>query len=259
MRIVRPLVRKATKTVVYPLAPIVPVAKSLTVGTRRGNLNRKELRKQTELLERQTALLAQQAHAAQSSAVPDRMVTPDGRWVSYDGGNTYQSTGVPAAPPSDAWYLHPSQQTITPGARAVILCLTCKGRFDVDAGETAYTCPSCGAQNHLRLCPGCAAVIHIPAALAKAGRWRAIKCSKCRTKKPWPKWDQRPVTAAQYAARFTGATPDRRLARASSVEVSAPARTNLGIAEELGKLSRLRDDGVLTNAEFDAAKARLLE
>jgi hypothetical protein len=78
------LLRKATKIVVYTAVPVAGPAKAAVFGTRRGNLNRKEVRAQTALLERQTALLSAQAHRA----APLR--TPDGQWVSYDGGNTYQ-------------------------------------------------------------------------------------------------------------------------------------------------------------------------
>jgi hypothetical protein len=43
--------RKATKTVVYTAVPIAGPIKAAAVGTRSGNLKRKEMRKQTKLLE----------------------------------------------------------------------------------------------------------------------------------------------------------------------------------------------------------------
>ena len=95
MRIIRPLVRKATKVVVYPLMPVVPITKSLTVGTRRSNQSRAEIKKQTGLIEDQNRLLSQQIEqserqAQRGSSETGGMTTPDGRWVSYDGGETYQ-------------------------------------------------------------------------------------------------------------------------------------------------------------------------
>jgi hypothetical protein len=38
----------------------------------------------------------------------------------------------------------------------------------------------------------------------------------------------------------------------------AGARSTPSVADELAKLDRLRDDGVITEAEFQAQKARLL-
>jgi hypothetical protein len=267
MRIVRPLIRKATKTVVYPMAPIVPITKSVAFGTRRGNLNRKELRKQTELLEQQNAILAQQAQqndvraqlGQQVAYDPAPMVTPDGKWASYDGGITYvanaaqqsalRSTNTQARPPqaasapSGSWYVHPSRQAIASHTRATVECFTCHARFDVPASQTSYTCPSCPAQNHLRLCPGCSKVVHIPHAVTEGG----IKCKSCGIGAPWAKWDERPVTAAQYAYVLVP-RPD----------TAAQPTASSSIADELAKVAKLHDDGVLTDAEFASAKARLL-
>ena len=52
--------RKATKVVVYTAIPVAGPLKAATMGTRRGNLNRKEVRKQTSMLAQQNTLLAQQ-------------------------------------------------------------------------------------------------------------------------------------------------------------------------------------------------------
>jgi hypothetical protein len=76
--------RKAAKVVVYTAIPVAGPAKAAVFGTRRGNLHRKETCRQTALLERQNRLLAAQAPR------PATLVTPDGQWVSYDGGDTYQ-------------------------------------------------------------------------------------------------------------------------------------------------------------------------
>ena len=54
------LLRKATKVVLYTALPFTGPLKAATMGTRRGNLNRKEVRKQTALLQQQNALLARQ-------------------------------------------------------------------------------------------------------------------------------------------------------------------------------------------------------
>jgi hypothetical protein len=247
MRIIRPLVRKATKTIVYPLAPIVPVTKSVAFGTRRGNLNRKEVRRQTGLLKQQNALLEQ--HAAlleqqqqQTPGGSGPMVTPDGKWVSYDGGETYQATAQTTAQPSTFPEL-PS--ALANSSTAAIACIACKERFDVPASQTAYTCPACGAQYHLRLCPGCSTVVHVAHSIATSGR--RVKCLKCRTAKPWAQWDRRPVTAVQYAALVGRMTPQ-----------PAAAVVPLSVADEIGKLAKLHDDGALSDAEFASAKARLL-
>ncbi|WP_227999757.1 SHOCT domain-containing protein [Mycolicibacterium sp. P1-5] len=40
--------------------------------------------------------------------------------------------------------------------------------------------------------------------------------------------------------------------------VSAPAPESVSVADELAKLAKLRDDGVLTPDEFAAQKAKLL-
>ncbi len=77
------LLRKVTKTVVYTAIPVAGPLKAATMGTRKGNLTRKEMRRQTALLEQQNALLAR------PSGPPARMVTPDGAWVSLDGGETW--------------------------------------------------------------------------------------------------------------------------------------------------------------------------
>ena len=45
------ILRKATKVVVYTAIPVAGPLKAATMGTRRGNLNRKEIRKQTQLLQ----------------------------------------------------------------------------------------------------------------------------------------------------------------------------------------------------------------
>jgi hypothetical protein len=79
------IVRKATKAVVYTAVPISGPLKVAAMGTRNQRLNRKEMEKQTALLAQQNALLA-------SGGAVAPMVTPDGKWVSYDGGNSYRAT-----------------------------------------------------------------------------------------------------------------------------------------------------------------------
>lgn len=81
MRILRPLIRKTTKTVVYPLVPAIPVVKSLMMGTRTGNLNRKELSHQTQLLEEQNALLRDEGVPMQRDAAAQ---------ARYDAAPTYR-------------------------------------------------------------------------------------------------------------------------------------------------------------------------
>jgi hypothetical protein len=51
------LLRKATKVVVYTAIPIAGPLKAATMGTRNGNLSRKELKKQSKLMEEQNRLL----------------------------------------------------------------------------------------------------------------------------------------------------------------------------------------------------------
>jgi PH (Pleckstrin Homology) domain-containing protein/putative oligomerization/nucleic acid binding protein len=46
--------------------------------------------------------------------------------------------------------------------------------------------------------------------------------------------------------------------RAGARSVAAPAPAGGGLADELAKLAALRDQGILTPAEFEAQKARLL-
>jgi hypothetical protein len=51
MGLITGTLRKATKVVVYTAVPVAGPLKAATVGTRNSRLSRKELRKQTELLE----------------------------------------------------------------------------------------------------------------------------------------------------------------------------------------------------------------
>jgi ABC-type iron transport system FetAB ATPase subunit len=70
--------RKATKVVVYTAIPVAGPLKAATMGTRRGNLNRKEVRKQTSILEQQNSLLAQQIQDGQQVPYqqPQAVYTP---------------------------------------------------------------------------------------------------------------------------------------------------------------------------------------
>jgi hypothetical protein len=163
--------------------------------------------------------------------------------VTYVRPNTF------SAQPEPSWYIHPSRQVIAADAHANIACYSCKARFEATASQTSYTCPGCAAQVDMRLCPGCFTVIHIPHAIAG----KPIKCKSCGTDRPWAKWDERPVTAAQYAERFPPPAPQNIAASTPSSPVNTTS-----IADELTKLAQLRDSGILSDSEFASAKARLL-
>ncbi len=57
---------------------------------------------------------------------------------------------------------------------------------------------------------------------------------------------------------LTPVQPRIRHAQALAPAAATPATSSGSIADELGKLAKLRDEGVLNDAEFAAAKARLL-
>jgi hypothetical protein len=109
------LIRKATKVVVYTAVPVAGPLKAATMGTRNTRLNLKEQRKQT-------ALLGQMAQGSvespPSSASPEVMVTPDHKWISFDGGAHFVPYGSPppvttptpsTAPPKTADQLRAEQ------------------------------------------------------------------------------------------------------------------------------------------------------
>ena len=93
------LIRKATKAVVYTAIPVSGPLKAATMGTRKGNLNRKEMRKQTELLERQNALLAAPAARPRVGPTPTTVYKGTPMWWDEDGWHEGTPPQVaPAAP-----------------------------------------------------------------------------------------------------------------------------------------------------------------
>jgi hypothetical protein len=246
MRIVRPLIRKATKTVVYPLVPAVPIVKSLTVGTYRGNQARAELRrqsaeaqKQTALLQRQNELLASQTMQAVPASAPlgpagwiaqptGGWVSPTGRLISYDGISSAPNPGaVPRA-----------------GVNAPVACLACGATNHLSEAATEFSCSACGRYAYLRLCPHSCSISQIPHDVAAAPR---IVCNRCGVKKPWKAWQ------AACAAQWAQVHPAER-------QPDLPiAPDELSVADEIAKLAQLRSNGALTEDEFTAAKARLLD
>ena len=76
------LVRKATKVVIYTAIPVAGPLKAATMGTRRGNLNRKEVRKQTQLLQQMQAqqqgtyMTQAEADAANAQYAANRYALP---------------------------------------------------------------------------------------------------------------------------------------------------------------------------------------
>jgi hypothetical protein len=160
--------------------------------------------------------------------------------VTYLRPNTFLRT---PPVPSPVWYQHaPDGST---GTTCTIPCFACKSAVEVDAAETSYTCPSCRAQQLMRLCPQCSRVVFLDRSLAG----QTVKCLSCVTRHQWTEWEKRPVSAGQYALLLAAAQP--------ALE-PAPTPAPSSIADELAKLAKLRDDGVLTDAEFASAKARLL-
>jgi DNA-directed RNA polymerase subunit RPC12/RpoP len=159
---------------------------------------------------------------------------------------TYVRPNTLVAASTPSWYSHPSQQSNESGATSLILCASCGAKFDVPAAETGYTCPTCSYSVRLALCPRCAKLVRIPADLSG----NAIKCGECGTAKPWTEWEKRPVTVAQYADLLA---PSLREAPTSPLPSVASS-----MADEVAKLAKLRDDGVLSDTEFASAKARLL-
>ena len=159
---------------------------------------------------------------------------------------TYVRPNTLVAASTPSWYSHPSQQSIESGATSSILCASCHTQLDVPAGDTGYTCPSCSRSVHLALCPRCAQL----SAIATELSGKAIKCGECKTAEPWTEWEKRPVTVAQYA--------DLQAPSLRQTLTSASPQAPSSTADEVAKLAKLRDDGVLSDTEFASAKARLL-
>lgn len=96
--------------------------------------------------------------------------------------------------------------------------------------------------------------------------WRGSNASRnADSNDPWTLSNTLPLTKAEYnAARDEMQTLRSRIAEAKrpTVQVSplvAPTSVGTGLADEVKKLADLRDAGILTEEEFDAAKRRLIE
>jgi hypothetical protein len=62
----------------------------------------------------------------------------------------------------------------------------------------------------------------------------------------------------QYAAQQQAAAPPQQYAEPAPAPAAAPAAGMESVLEQLKQLGELRDAGVLTEAEFEAQKAKLL-
>jgi hypothetical protein len=87
------LLRKATKVVVYTAIPVAGPLKAATMGTRNTRLNLKEQQKQTALMEQMAQ--GQGSVASPPSSGSEVLVTPDNKWISFDGGAHFAPYGSP--------------------------------------------------------------------------------------------------------------------------------------------------------------------
>lgn len=99
---------------------------------------------------------------------------------------------------------------------------------------------------------GTAARTAVIAGTAQATAGAVARRQQTRAQATWA--DQQAQAAADQAAREAAA----RQAVAAPAAPPAPAPASAGLMDQLTELARMREAGVLTDAEFTAAKARLL-
>lgn len=150
------------------------------------------------------------------------MATPNGPEISH--GETHVA---------------PEPQKSIDIAKVSLGCFKCHAILTMPSSNTSYSCPSCGAGAVLRRCSRCSRAVIIPESLVG----RPVKCLSCKNTTPWNTWEESPAAVAEIGKPVTPTLPP---SIASSV------------ADELTKLARLREQGILTETEFASAKARLL-
>lgn len=136
-------------------------------------------------------------------------------------------------------HVTPEPQTSAEVAKVSLGCFNCHAILTMPSSNTSYSCPSCGAGFVLRRCSRCLRTVVIPELLVGG----QVKCLSCGNTKPWSTWDQSSVPAAEIG---------KLVAPASAPPIAS------SVADELTKLAKLRDDGILSETEFACAKARLL-